>query len=49
MVRTIGGAQTFIKAAFEDKNFEPLTLSEYFEIEIEIALQTAEGVISHRA
>ncbi len=37
------------KAAFEDKNFEPLTLSEYFEIEIEIALQTAEGVISHRA
>ena len=37
------------KAAFEDKNFEPLTLSEYFEIEIEISLQTPEGVISHRA
>ena len=37
------------KAAFEDKNFEPLTLSEYFEIDIEISLQTPEGVISHRA
>ena len=36
-------------AAFEDKNSEPLTLSEYFEIEIEISLQTPEGVISHRA
>jgi AMMECR1 domain-containing protein len=37
------------KAAFEDKNFTPLTLSEYFDIEIEISLQTPEGVISHRA
>ena len=37
------------KAAFEDEDFPPLTLSEYFEIEIEIALQTPEGVISHRA
>ncbi|MEN4053835.1 MULTISPECIES: AMMECR1 domain-containing protein [Sulfurimonas] len=37
------------KAAFEDINFTPLTLSEYFEIEIEISLQTPEGVISHRA
>ena len=36
-------------AAFEDKNFSPLTLSEYFNIEIEIILQTPEGVISHRA
>ncbi len=36
-------------AAFEDKNSEPLTLSEYLEAEIEISLQTPEGVISHRA
>jgi len=36
-------------AAFEDKNSEPLTLSEYFEMEIELTLQTPEGIISHRA
>lgn len=36
-------------AAFEDENAEPLTLSEYLEAEIEISLQTPEGVISHRA
>ncbi|QOP44874.1 AMMECR1 domain-containing protein [Sulfurimonas paralvinellae] len=36
-------------AAFEDTNSEPLTLSEYLEAEIELSLQTPEGVISHRA
>ena len=36
-------------AAFEDENSEPLTLSEYLEAEIELTLQTPEGIISHRA
>ena len=36
-------------AAFEDKNSSPLTLSEYMNVEIEISLQTPQGVISHRA
>jgi len=36
-------------AAFEDKNSSTLTLSKYFKLEIEIALQTPEGVISHKA
>ena len=36
-------------AAFEDKSSQPLTLTQYFNAEIEISLQTPEGVISHRA
>jgi len=36
-------------AAFEDVNSEPLTLSEYLKAEIELTLQTLEGIISHRA
>jgi AMMECR1 domain-containing protein len=36
-------------AAFEDKKSSPLTLSKYAALEIEIALQTPEGVISHKA
>ena len=36
-------------AAFEDESSEPLTLSEYLEAEMEISLQTPEGVISHRS
>ena len=36
------------KAAFEDKEFSPLTTSEYLHSEIEIILQTPEGEISER-
>lgn len=36
-------------AAFEDKSSKPLTLSEYLGAEMELSLQTPEGVISHRA
>ena len=35
-------------AAFEDKNFKPLTTSEYLNCEIELLLTTADGVISER-
>lgn len=34
------------KAAFEDKNFEPISTSEYLNSEIEIILVTPEGKIS---
>ncbi len=36
------------KAAFEDKNFSPLTTSEYLHCSIEITLDTPEGVISQK-
>jgi len=36
------------KAAFEDANFLPLSTSEYFHVEIEIILQTADGIISEK-
>jgi len=36
------------KSAFQDKNFTPLTTSEYLGCEIEILLITPNGVISER-
>ncbi|MDH4944762.1 AMMECR1 domain-containing protein [Sulfurimonas sp. C5] len=36
------------KAAFEDKNFTPLTTSEYLHCSIEITLDTPEGIISQK-
>ncbi len=36
------------KAAFEDKNFPILTISEYMHCELEIILQTPEGQISQK-
>ena len=34
------------KAAFEDKNFTPITTSEYLNAEIELLLTTADGIIN---
>ncbi len=36
------------KSAFEDKNFTPLSTSEYLSCEIELKLKTADGVISEK-
>lgn len=36
------------KAAFEDKNFTPLTTSEYLHCTIEITLETPQGAISQK-
>lgn len=36
------------KAAFEDKNFTPLTTSEYLHCEIEIVLTTPDGILSEK-
>jgi len=36
------------KAAFEDENFTPLTTSEYLHCEIELILDTDEGIISEK-
>jgi AMMECR1 domain-containing protein len=36
------------KAAFEDTNFKPISTSEYLDCEIEIILDTPDGVISQR-
>lgn len=36
------------KSAFEDKNFTPLTTSEYLSCEIELLLVTPEGVMSEK-
>ncbi len=36
------------KSAFEDKNFNPLSTSQYLECEIEILLNTDNGVISEK-
>ena len=36
------------KAAFEDKNFTPLTTSQYLSCEIELLLNTPDGVISEK-
>jgi len=35
-------------SAFEDKNFEPISTSEYLNCELELILQTAEGPISEK-
>jgi len=35
-------------AAFQDKNFSPLTTSEYLSCEIELILNTPDGVMSQR-
>ncbi len=36
------------KSAFEDKNFTPLLTSEYLHCEVEIILNTPDGVISEK-
>jgi len=36
------------KSAFEDKNFTPLSTSEYLSCEIELKLTTSDGVISEK-
>ena len=36
------------KSAFEDKNFSPISTSQYLECEIEILLNTADGIISEK-
>jgi hypothetical protein len=36
------------KSAFEDKNFTPITTSEYLNCEIELLLTTPDGVISEK-
>ncbi len=36
------------KAAFEDKKFTPLTTSEYLSCEIELILNTSDGIISEK-
>jgi len=36
------------KAAFEDKNFTPLSTSEYLSCEIELLLDTPDGIISEK-
>ena len=36
------------KSAFEDKNFKPITTSEYLSSEIELVLNTPDGVISQK-
>ena len=36
------------KSAFEDKNFTPLSTSEYLSCEIELKLTTPDGVISEK-
>ncbi len=36
------------KAAFEDSNFSPLSTSEYLSCEIEIILETPDGIISEK-
>ncbi|PHS56694.1 MAG: AMMECR1 domain-containing protein [Sulfurimonas sp.] len=36
------------KSAFEDKNFDPLTTSEYLNCEIELLLYSPDGIISEK-
>lgn len=36
------------KSAFQDKNFTPMTTSEYLSCEVEILLTTPDGVISEK-
>ncbi len=36
------------KSAFEDKNFKPITTSEYLSCEIELLLETPEGVLNEK-
>jgi len=36
------------KSAFEDKNFTPLTTSEYLSCEIELIINTSDGIMSEK-
>jgi len=36
------------KSAFEDKNFTPISTSQYLTCEIEVLLNTADGIISEK-
>lgn len=36
------------KAAFQDKNFSPLSTTEYLECELELLLSTPDGIISEK-
>ncbi|MEA2100405.1 MAG: AMMECR1 domain-containing protein [Campylobacterota bacterium] len=36
------------KSAFEDKNFKPISTSEYLDCEVEILLATPDGIISEK-
>jgi len=36
------------KSAFEDKNFTPITTSQYLKSEIELILNTSDGIISEK-
>ena len=36
------------KSAFQDKNFTPLSTSEYLECEVELLLNTPDGIISEK-
>ncbi|WP_297443209.1 AMMECR1 domain-containing protein [Sulfurimonas sp.] len=36
------------RAAFEDKHFSPLTTSEYLSCEIELILETPDGILSEK-
>ena len=36
------------KSAFEDKNFKPITTSEYLNCEVELLLNTPDGVLSEK-
>ena len=36
------------KSAFEDKNFTPISTSEYLDCEVEILLSTPDGIIKER-
>jgi len=36
------------KSAFEDKNFKPITTSEYLSCEVELLLNTPDGILSEK-
>lgn len=54
--KTLDSSQTLLasivknakKSAFEDKNFNPISTSEYLDCEVEILLTTPDGVIGER-
>jgi len=54
--QTLDSSQTLLasivknakKSAFEDKNFNPISTSEYLDCEVEILLTTPDGVIGER-
>ena len=37
-----------MKSAFENKNYKPISTSEYLSCEVEVVLTTPEGVISEK-